>query len=80
MNERYVCLATIGEPNEARVAAARLQNEGLSVRVHGESTGPFPVTVGGLAETQLWVLADDVADASVVLEEMGLACTPLEAL
>jgi hypothetical protein len=78
MKKQYVCLATIGDPGEARVAAARLQNEGLAVRIHGESTGPFPVTVGGLAVTQLWVLADETDDAIAVLEDMGVACSPQE--
>jgi hypothetical protein len=76
MNKRYVCLATIGDPSEARVAAARLTNEGFAVRVHGESTGPFPVSVGGLAETQLWVLAAEAKEATEVLEDMGVSCAP----
>jgi len=76
MNETYVCLATIGDPDEARVIAARLSSEGLQVRTHSESTGPFPVTVGALAATQLWVRADDAIDAATVLEEVGIACAP----
>jgi hypothetical protein len=74
MNDPYVCLATISDINLARVAAARLDSEGISSRLHGEALGPFPVTIGRLAETQLWVLSDDRGPASAVLEELGIEC------
>jgi hypothetical protein len=74
MTGSYVCLARVYDPNLARVAAARLQSEGLAVRVHGESTGPFPVTVGALAETQIWVAADEEAEAGAILHEIGIIC------
>lgn len=74
MTDGFVCLARVYDPNLARVAAARLQSEGLAVRVHGESTGPFPVTVGALAETQIWVAAEEEADAGAVLHEIGIIC------
>ena len=38
--------------------------------------GPFPVTVGRLAETQIWVRADDAAQAALVLKEIGIDCDP----
>jgi len=76
MNEPFVCLATISDVNLARVAAARLHSEGIDSRIHGESLGPFPVTIGRLAETQLWVLADQQEPARVVLEELGINCQP----
>ena len=74
MDSRYVCVATLPDVNEAQVAAARLQSEGLQVRLHGEPFGPFRLTVGGLAETQLWVVADDAETAVAVLEDVGVPC------
>ncbi|MDX2342797.1 MAG: hypothetical protein QNL12_03180 [Acidimicrobiia bacterium] len=76
MNDPYVCLATIADVNLARVAAARLQSEGIDSRLHGESLGPFPVTIGRLAETQLWVLADQQETATSVLADLGIDCEP----
>ena len=76
MTDGFACIATVADLNLAKVAAARLVSEGFDVRVHGEATGPFPVTVGRLAETQLWVHADDAADAALVLEEIGIDCDP----
>ncbi len=76
MNDPYVCLATIADVNLARVAAARLQSEGIDSRLHGESLGPFPVTIGRLAETQLWVLADQQEPATSVLADLGIDCQP----
>lgn len=76
MDTKYVCLATIGDINLAQVAAARLESEGLAVRLHSEALGPFPVTIGRLAETQLWVVADQTAEATEVLEDIGVECHP----
>jgi hypothetical protein len=64
---RYVRVATVGDLVEARVLAARLGAEGIDVRVHSESLGPYPVTVGGLAEAELWVLSDRVDEANQIL-------------
>ncbi len=74
MPDGFVCLARVYDPDLARVAAARLRSEGLAVRVHSETAGPFPVTVGALAETQIWVAAEEEADAGVVLHEIGIIC------
>lgn len=76
MTDGYTCVATVADLNLANVAAARLQSEGFDVRIHGEATGPFPVTIGRLAETQLWVRADNTSEAVQVLEEIGIACDP----
>lgn len=64
---RFVRLATVGDVNTARILAARLQSEGIEVRLHGDALGPYPMTVGSFAETQLWVLSDRVAEASRLL-------------
>ncbi len=76
MNDSHVCLATIPDVHIATVAAARLQSEGIESRLHGEPLGPFPVSVGRLAETQLWVLADQRDAAAEVLEDLGIECEP----
>ena len=77
MSDQYVCMAKISDVNEARVAAARLESEGVTSRLHGEAFGPFPVTVGRLAETQLWVLAEHRATAAIVLGDLGIECEDL---
>lgn len=64
---RFVRLATVGDVNTARILAARLQSEGIEVRIHGDALGPYPMTVGSFAETQLWVLSDRVEEASRLL-------------
>lgn len=76
MSQRYVCMAKISDMNLARVAAARLESEGIGVRLHGEAFGPFPLTVGLLAETQLWVVADQAEAAVRALEGTGIICSP----
>lgn len=76
MTRGFTCIATVADLSLANVAAARLRSEGLETRVHGEATGPFPVTVGRLAETQIWVRADDAAQAALMLEEIGIDCDP----
>ncbi len=64
---RFVKLTTVGDVSTARILAARLQAEGIEVRIHGDALGPYPVTVGAMAETQLWVMSDRVEEASRLL-------------
>ena len=64
---RFVHLTTIGDVNTARIIAARLEAEGIEVRLHGDAHSIYPVTVGALAETQLWVLSDRAEEASTLL-------------
>ena len=77
MSDQYVCIAKVPDLNEARVAAARLASEGVDARIHGETLGPFPVSVGRLAETQLWVLTEHRATAALVLGDLGIECEPI---
>lgn len=74
MSDHYVCLAKISDVNAARVAAARLESEGIDTRLHGEALGPFPVTIGRLAETQLWVMDSHRNPAVEILAELGIDC------
>jgi hypothetical protein len=65
-------LVRIGDPNEANLLAAQLRSEGIPVHVHGELAGPYPVGVGGLAEVELWVDEDHMAQARAVVAEFRL--------
>ncbi len=64
---RFVPLTKVGDVTSAQVLAAMLRAEGIEVRVHSQAFGPYPVTVGQMAETELWVLSDRVEEASRVL-------------
>jgi len=64
---RFVPLLTVGDPNEAQITAARLRAAGIEVRMHGENFGPYPIPLGELADTKIWVPADRVDDATEVL-------------
>jgi hypothetical protein len=77
---RFVHVATAGDLVEGRVLAARLEAEGIEVRLHSQAFGPYPVTVGEMAETQIWVLSDRVEEASRILldAEVNTALAPVE--
>jgi hypothetical protein len=64
---RFVKLATVGTLAEGQLLAARLESEGIEVRVHSPSFGPYPLTVGEMAETELWVMSDRLGEASTIL-------------
>ncbi len=64
---RFVPLTTVGDITAAGILAARLRSEGIEVRLHSEAFGPYPVTVGEMAETELWVMSDRVEEASRIL-------------
>ena len=78
MDENYVCVAKVPDVNEARVVAARLNTEGVETRLHGEPLGPFPMTIGRFAETELWVKAEHRPTAAIVLGDLGIECLPLD--
>ena len=77
MEDNFVCIAKVPGVNEARVVAARLASEGVETRLHGEPMGPFPMTVGRFAETELWVAAENRPTAAIVLGDLGIECLPL---
>ena len=66
-NSGFVKLLTVGDPNEAQITAARLRAAGIEVRLHGENFGPYPIPLGELADTEVWVPADRVDEATEVL-------------
>ncbi len=67
--DRLEPLVRIGDPNEANLLAAQLRAEGIPVHVHGESSGPSPVGVGGLAEVEIWVDASHMTQARAIVAE-----------
>lgn len=82
--DRFVRLATVGDVTTARICAALLETEGIDVRVHGEALGPYPMTIGRFAETELWVPESRMAEARRVMLEaevdavLGAADEPAE--
>jgi hypothetical protein len=67
--EPFVHLADVGDMVAARVCVAVLGSEGIEVRLHGESLGPYPVTIGRMAVTQIWVPESSVDRAAEVMLE-----------
>jgi hypothetical protein len=67
--ERFELFTILGDAGTARIWAARLESEGIEARLHGEPLGPYPVTVGKLAETQIWVPAGRIDEARRVFLE-----------
>ena len=63
----FVKVATVGDISAGNVLAARLRAEGIEVRVHSPSFGPYPMTVGDLADAEIWVMSDRVEEASSIL-------------
>ena len=59
----------IGDPNEANLLIAQLRGEGIQVHTRGESSGPYPVNVGGLAEVEIWVDANRIPEAQAIVAE-----------
>jgi len=70
--EPFVRLATLGDLASAQVFAARLGAAGIPARLHGEALGPYRVTVGDMAATQVWVGRGDAGEARRLLDEAGL--------
>lgn len=68
--DRYEPLTVVGDPLKANLVAAQLRAQGIAVRVHGESTGPYPVTVGGLAQVEIWVDAGRLSEARQIATEL----------
>ena len=68
-NDHPEPLVRIGDSNEANLLAAQLRAEGIEVHLRGESYGPYPVNVGGLAEVEIWVNASRMAEARAIVAE-----------
>lgn len=62
-------LATLADPAAAELCAALLRSEGIDSRLRGESLGPYRLTIGDMAATQVWVPMSRLDDArSLVLQ------------
>ena len=62
-------LATLADPAAAELCAALLRSEGIDSRLRGESLGPYRLTIGAMAATQVWVPVSRLDDArSLVLQ------------
>jgi hypothetical protein len=68
----FVRLATLPDPAAADLCAALLRSAGIPSRLRGESLGPYRLTIGDMAATEVWVPAAQVEDARAVLEETTL--------
>ena len=71
MDEPQVCVAEVGDIYAARVYAAKLVAAGIPVRVHGETSGPYPLSIGQMAVTELWVGCEDLSESEAILAEEG---------
>jgi hypothetical protein len=69
MDEPQVCVAEVADIYGARVYAAKLVAAGIPVRVHGETSGPYPLSIGQMAVTELWVGCRDLSDAEAIIAE-----------
>lgn len=70
--EPLVTLTTMGDLIAAHVLVAHLLSEGVTAVVRGEPLGPYPVTVGRMAVTEILVPQNELEEARVVLEEIEL--------
>lgn len=67
----FVILTTLADPAAAELCAALLRSAGIDSQLRGESLGPYRLTVGSMAATQVWVPASDLQDARDVIEDPG---------
>jgi hypothetical protein len=63
----FVPISTVSDVMTARITVARLESEGIPAKVHGEGLGPYRLTVGEFAATEIWVAEDRVEDAREIL-------------
>ena len=71
-------LTSAGDLTVARLLAARLQAEGIPAVVRGEPMGPYPVTVGRMAVTEVLVPENELEAARQILEEIEAAAGDIE--
>ncbi len=67
MESGFVFLATVGNPNQALLLQALLDAEGISARLHGEALGPYRLTLGAMAATEIWIPPDRMEEARLIL-------------
>jgi hypothetical protein len=67
--EPFERVAVVGDAMAARVQAAVLESMGIEPQLRGEGLGPYPMTVGRLAEIEIWVREADAEDARAALDD-----------
>jgi hypothetical protein len=67
MESRFVLLARVNDPNQAMLLRALLDSEGIEARLRGEALGPYRLTVGAMAVTEIWIPPDRMEDARLIL-------------
>ena len=70
--EPFVLLATLPDPAAAELCAALLRSEDIESRLRGESLGPYRLTIGAMAATQVWVPLSRREEARALIEEADL--------
>jgi hypothetical protein len=60
-------LTSVGGSFTAHVIAARLEAEGIAVKLRGAVDSPYQFTVGDIGRVDVFVAEEDVPDARVVL-------------
>jgi hypothetical protein len=71
--EPFVLLATLPDPAAAELCAALLRSEDIESRLRGESLGPYRLTIGAMAATQVWVPLSRRDQARALIEEADLS-------
>lgn len=69
----FVRLAVLPDAAAAHLCAALLRSAGIEARLRGEALGPYRLTVGDMAVTEVWVPAADLDDARDLIEETAAA-------
>lgn len=64
-----VRIATTSDLHEGRAIASRLRAEGIPCRLQSEALGPFVVSVGSMAQVDVFVPGEFEETARTVLEE-----------
>lgn len=63
----FVLLATAADSSIADVCASLLRSAGIESRLRGESLGPYRLTIGEMAATQVWVPRSRLEDARALV-------------
>ncbi len=71
-------VTSAGDLTVARLLAARLQAEGIPAVVRGEPMGPYPVTVGRMAVTEVLVPEEELDAARLILDEIEADVATIE--
>jgi hypothetical protein len=65
-------LATLSDPAAAELCAALLRSEGIESHLRGESLGPYRLTIGAMAATQVWVPLTHLEEARCLIHQARL--------